>query len=1100
MNFYSLTAQQFEDLCYQYTCRLYKNKHNYSLKHTRFVHDGGRDIEITFYDEISHFKVWAECKRHKESIGLEEIGKNVVLVLSNHISKVIFFSASDITLSARIEISKISEALGFEVAFLYGENFKKALSEYPDIVNKFFPDYVISSVESPTINVSFSICETNQSIFIPIKMDKSVILRDGRLINLYILFTNLSNKMYDSISVKLKSAGDDLFFVVDEQCICEIMPKTDRIIVFRGQIINQNLSEIIMPDVLINFEKEGRIEKRIESLPALDTSKCKKYPLIGKKVNEFLNVIVGNLADFNHAYPYIFDIRGISGVGKSRLATEIANRFIMSGFELFSLDCQDYNSYIIIHKLLCYLLNVPLYKGRIDYEKKDIMQIVEKSGGSSDFQDIVSDFLIECKIKNNNLYYLQEAFLYYLMHPNIHKKQLIVIDNVQLLEPELLDFFTNILETIIYMEGYTSIIFITNTERETVLGRQRMEIFLDYLDNMCYKHPHTFIQYECEPFNRNDATLLLKQLFEIQDSKSPIITEFLKKSGYIVFELVQFLEYLNDKKIIEWIDSKSWHIKKDDEFLEFLYNCPVSSKTIIKDRVKYLKHKYNKKEYSQIKDVISAILCFQNFLPYYYLSSLDIDDNIIEIMQDDAWINRTDRGITFFHDNLYYYFKEDPTFCKNIPILKKVILSLDDDIDILSDIQKKLIHFFCLYNQGNITFALEYGINLIDICYESGNKRDAIEIAEVMLHDKKMLDDKIIQIKTLLAYANLIFEVGQKDKAYLIYQETLPMLLKNQTIFDTEYLLGNLHKIVNSQLQLAYYDAAMETLKLMEQCCAISDMYKFIIQNRYGVAYTCMGNFYEAQKRLDKSLEIASIMGSDFWISTSYSDIALRYFYDYTIGERRSLLVKESLQKALSYSHTAEKNFNYRNLELYWHKAIICIIDNNFEKALYFLDNCILKSKENNFLYEIVRAYNLKALVYLLIQKYDDAQTILFDCLHLCEIYHFSSGLFRMYNNLGVCYAITQNVKIASIHFSNAINSLHNKNFGIKQYPVIINSLLISIKHNNLLFAKQLEDICNQINDEVLFDYKLKLKHSIQKNKQPSNFTFWTFDGFGYIF
>ncbi len=1100
MNFYSLTAQQFEDLCYQYTCKLFENKQNYSLKHTRFVHDGGRDIEITFYDEISHFKVWAECKRHKENIGLEEIGKNVVLVLSNHISKVIFFSASDITLSARIEISKIAEALGFEVAFLYGENFKKALSEYPDIIKKFFPDHVIFSAENPAINVSFSICETNQSIFIPIKMDKPVILRDGRLINLYVLFTNLSNKMYDSISVKLKSIGDDLVFTVDEQNIFEIMPKTDRVVVFQGQIINQNTSEIIMPDVLINFEKEGNIEKRIESLPSLDTSKCKKYPLIGKRVNEFLNVVVGNLTDFSHTYPYIFDIRGISGVGKSRLAAEIANRFIMSGFEIFNLDCQDCNSYVLIHKLLCYLLNVPLYKGRIDYEKKDIMQIVEKTGGSSDFQDIVSDFLIECKVANNNLYYLQEAFLYYLMHPTIHKKQMFVIDNVQLLEPELLDFFTNILESIIGIEGCTSIIFISNTERETVLGRQRMEIFWDYLDNMCKKHPHTFIQHECEPFSRNDATLLLKQLFEIQDSESPIISEFLKKSGYVVLELVQFLEYLNDQKIIEWLDSKSWHIKKEDEFLEFLYSCPVSSKTIIKDRVKYLKQKYDKKEYSQLKDVISAILCFQNFLPYYYLSGLDIDDDIIEIMQDNAWINQSDRGITFFHDNLYYYFKEDSTFCKNIPILKKVIMLLEDDVDILSDIQKKIILFFCLYNQGNMRVALEHGIDLINLCYKSGNKRDAIEIAEVMLHDKMIISDEIIQIKIKLEYTNLIFEVGQKDKAYLIYQEILPTLLKNQTSFDAEFLLGNLHKIVNAQLQLAYYNDAMETLKLMEQCSTINDTYKFIIQNRYGVVYTCMGNFDEAQKRLDKSLEIASSMGSDFWISTSYSDIALRYFYDYTMGAKRSLLVKEALQKALSYSHTVEKSLNYRVLELYWHKAIISIIDNDFEKAHYFLGNCIQKGKESNLLYEIVRGYNLKALVYMLTKKYNEAQTILFDCLHLCEIYHFSSGLFRMYNNLGVYYAITLNTKMASIHFSNAINVLYNKNFEIKQYPVIINGLLISIKSDNLLFAKQLEDICNQINDEILFDYKLKLKRSIQKGKKPSNFTFWTFDGFGYIF
>ena len=50
LDFYQLSPEEFECLCYEYICNLYDKKNDYQIKHTRYVHDGGRDIEVTFYD------------------------------------------------------------------------------------------------------------------------------------------------------------------------------------------------------------------------------------------------------------------------------------------------------------------------------------------------------------------------------------------------------------------------------------------------------------------------------------------------------------------------------------------------------------------------------------------------------------------------------------------------------------------------------------------------------------------------------------------------------------------------------------------------------------------------------------------------------------------------------------------------------------------------------------------------------------------------------------------------------------------------------------------------------------------------------------------
>ena len=131
MDFYSLTPEEFELLCYEYSQKLFEHEH-YNLEHTNYIHDGGRDIEIQFYDTISNFVIWAECKRHERNIGLDVIGKNVVLVIANRVHKIIFFSVSDITEDAQITISNVSNTFNFEVSYIYGDILKK---EIQDLLN-----------------------------------------------------------------------------------------------------------------------------------------------------------------------------------------------------------------------------------------------------------------------------------------------------------------------------------------------------------------------------------------------------------------------------------------------------------------------------------------------------------------------------------------------------------------------------------------------------------------------------------------------------------------------------------------------------------------------------------------------------------------------------------------------------------------------------------------------------------------------------------------------------------------------------------------------------------------------------------------------------
>lgn len=106
LDFYKLTPQEFETLCFQYICNLYQ-KPNYSVKHTRYVHDGGHDIEVTFYDELSHFKIWAECKQHKRNISYMQNHCMLKPVYRDRINS--FFTYSDTDCRLRL-LKKLKRA------------------------------------------------------------------------------------------------------------------------------------------------------------------------------------------------------------------------------------------------------------------------------------------------------------------------------------------------------------------------------------------------------------------------------------------------------------------------------------------------------------------------------------------------------------------------------------------------------------------------------------------------------------------------------------------------------------------------------------------------------------------------------------------------------------------------------------------------------------------------------------------------------------------------------------------------------------------------------------------------------------------------------
>ncbi len=221
--------------------------------------------------------------------------------------------------------------------------------------------------------------------------------------------------------------------------------------------------------------------------------------------------------------------------------------------------------------------------------------------------------------------------------------------------------------------------------------------------------------------------------------------------------------------------------------------------------------------------------------------------------------------------------------------------------------------------------------------------------------------------------------------------------------------------------------------------------------------------------------------------------MALYHFYNWKANGKEAstaLIIDEFNLAVKDYELCTEHNIS-RDLEMAWHKAFIDILKGEYDSAIEAADDCIFQSRNNNRSYELSRGYNLLALAQLFNDDTRSSWNTLEERLHTCTLYGFPFEIFRIYNNLGVvCYSKNDFEK-AKYYFDLALKTLDDQ-IEYKQYPVLTNLLLTSIRLNDNELTKRVQLRCDKTNSNELFEYCKSIynKTNIQK---IDSFAFWGF-------
>lgn len=1045
IDFSQISSQKFEDLALAYINILFAEKGTEILP-TRYTKDGGKDIVITHISKITNFRAWVECKNHKRNLGLSEIGKNIVLVISKRINKLIYISASSITETAQSEILNVAEKNNFEVLFLDGNNYKRELTKYPNLLNDYFAlrnQHIL--VQESDVKISSFISEFEKGVDILPDSATLFYLERGNTFYLNFIIKNHTEYNLENVRIKAIANHEDLFIVEPSKNISTISMMSDYAIhffcVYRGINNKQKI-----PDYEITYSHNGKTKHDIIHNISISLENIVRIPLTGKKVNEFIGIQWSEIIDLiKRYYSQIVMIHGKSGTGKTRLIEEMISISKQNNYSTKYFDCKNKNGATILKNILSFILEVPFDNNSLQYSKEDIKQIIQNEYGKQEYTDYLYKLFTNNKLNEDSIFYITRLLIHFIENPRFINPHIMFIDNIQECEEYVISIFTELIDKMQHFSSAFAIIFSANTEVTTSSFAQ-INDFIEYLIGMENNVPSYCHLFEVEDFDNTDAYLFLNNLFGNIDDEDPIVEQFIKKSGTRPFEMLMLYEYLAENNIL--IKGKQLSIPSIDKYQEFLECVPPKINTLLSNRVKVLEKNLSQDVWEECIKIIRCIVFFYNKLPSIFVEVILQTMTAKTILLDGLIIKyeKYSNNLEFYHDTLYRYFKKNPKY-NDLDSLGLVILRwIFENPEYELESREKII-FYCYLKTGQISKATELGLNIMYSYFEAFDFKSAYEISSKLYELNSVKHNSLGYFRLCYIYAMSSWETVDAYKALELYNEIHKLLDDIIVEIPINELCMYYREFINANSHAGLYMKIKEILDEFQSIPNVPLEYRFVIHNRYTVFYMRTNNFYLAKEHGDKAYKIAKELNDNFLISTAYSDIAFNYLYNKKDFEK----AKMYFNKAIDYYYICEDKTYFRILEIHNQKALVNFFDKEYKEAIKELNISISKSKQKNNMYMEAKALNYKGIIQTHSGNYKEALVTWKTTIRINERLGNVSSLICIYSNISSLFLLQENYSNAYDAVKKAIYYLNDDN-----NPVKWSSNFNPLFHNFLLCSMQL--------------------------------------------
>jgi tetratricopeptide (TPR) repeat protein len=1009
----ALGWQGFQRLVYDYLCERFGEAAAIVQTATGGP-DGGRDLELTFTNPARNWKAYVECKSHNAKLGLAVLGKYLVVVIINYAQELFIVSSSAITDSACAQFIQVAESSRIHLSLIHGRFLDDELRQYPSILAKYFPTLTPSKRELDTQPLQAAVYVRP---FPEVDIGGAVTHRQIKLhtthFYIHILLKNLAAENLEINDIAIPNASYSLFVTPLSEYGTPrkvLSPLQDASVVYscRVQVPRPRFS---LGEIVIGY-RVARVDHKVRlDLPSLDFSGLTTPPLIGETLQGFLNEDLHSLSEeVVLGEARLLDVRGISGVGKSRLMDEVSARLREAHFVVLRYDA-IFARDSLFRRLIADLAALPIYKGGLTHATRQVIDLLVARGCALEYATDIAKFLVSEDITLAKFYAVSEVLKHFLGHPARDAPISVVIDNVQELSPKALQLLLVLAHFLQESPARILLVLATNTE---IMPRPIVTPLTEFHERLdAFGQGYFRTRLDLEPLTHSNARLLIYSLLELAPADpteridDAVIDMLLQKAGTRPLDLMMAIHWFEETGVIRRSGSLTWFIPDFRHFAQSVRFVPRGSAALIRRRLLAIGHLVTPSRQRSLKSILQFLVAFSGSIPSVF-AERRLDRSCIELLLERSILRQeltySGECLVAFHDNIFRFLISSPTWSSRAQHARSILDWLAKQDEVTQD-------ELALVELANAVRARRPASKVIDIAERAINRshgRTSSDIREVgeqleayFNRCRLTLLDLRRYLPIKLRYANALVHEAQVSEGLRVFED-LYHYVKSGSMINTADGDRFYHQFVNAHLHTARYDRALEILHEMTHHHFTSDEYLFLLYDRYGVAHTALGHDTEATTWLDRALGVALAAGNQEWMSICYYDIAYVHLHvTFNIA-----LISDALRNSIVAHDRASEKPSWRRIETHQAMAISALLKGHPEVAAREVEQGLWLSKRESTIIYDAKLLNLLGVCHLILGQLGEARHAFEGGRSKAAMSFNSRAYWRAIANLGALTAI----------------------------------------------------------------------------------------------
>lgn len=613
-------GSQFERLVKALLELEYRGK---TFRITPASHDGARDIEteIPLLDGINA-EIWAECKYRSKRLPIHQVAMTLVMAYIENARGILFFSYSPVNRTFHSYLSQFKDRSGIAVKVFDDLALESLIFKHKgeDKIQRFFPDFPWEDETVLGQYGEYSCLSVNYDVFQNGKKIKChnqkalpyVSLTDN--ISLWITVRNRSSRHSITPVISLQNMAENQDFLclstksMGKRSQKELPLPPGEVSGFRLDFrIRRFCGILTLPQITITWKDE----KKVLHPGLLQGRWLAEAPLIGQ---DFYTVLESQRQGMRSSQSIVSQIKGRSGVGKSRLLKEILLQAAAEGKKVFfwDADFQKGSHTIFMQSMISSLEGLPL---------------LQKSGRKGSFlaeEQAPARRLIAARLlyQRNALSHcpVQELAKYFAALMG-EKEVWIVLDNVQNFDERTLETLDELVDVLQEQKSGSGLVLSFN--EDFLFEGTKAERFMQRVLTLSGQRPAQYQTYVLHDLKREEALEYLRSCLDSplpgqppvnRESFARTLEMLVDRWGTRPFYLQHVLLYLEQVHVLTRTERSGFFISNIAAFWEHVQALPPTLDALLERRTRCALESLPDCEQEDCRQVFS-LLTVGNSLP-----------------------------------------------------------------------------------------------------------------------------------------------------------------------------------------------------------------------------------------------------------------------------------------------------------------------------------------------------------------------------------------------------------------------------------------------------------------------------------------------------